>query len=1291
MGMSGSTRALATSGRPGPLPAPALSPARGRVLRRTCACGGAGTDGECEECRAAAPAVRRFAAGAGGPGLVPPIVHEVLRSPGRPLDPATLAFMEPRFGHDFGRVRVHADARAAESARAVGALAYAVGGDIVFGTGQFAPATAEGKRLLAHELAHVVQQPGAPAPGAATEVGPADDEYERAAEAAAHAAVGGAARPLPAAGPAPAAGPRIRRQSDPAAPPGAPTEDVGTPAGSPVGAPAGAPECPPVPTGLVEVDPAPPCPTPTHADTTEVARFHFCLDSDQLVPTERFQVLTEVVDDNPVSTRFLVHGYASTEGRADYNFRLACHRANAVGRALGKVLRDRITKRLIGKPDLGQRVASELASRLEVAAAGPTGQFAADPEGNRVVLVYAQTPGGAEPDEPTCADAPRHLGDVKPEVPCDPPTLDLTGMEGGPQLTHFHFCLDSDVLAAVGPSAVAAFAQRQASGATFVVHGFASTEGPADYNRRLSCHRAMRIARELTNAGVRPEQVREVSGLGATDQFASGPEFNRVVVVLAEGGEIAPIAESPMPADTIPQKRAIVDAALARLSAGQYALAADAYISFWTCGRTPTVRQAAERLTVLVPEDQDETEEGIGVNTVRLSNTALRADNPVECTMGRLIDMAFHHAVIGDPDLSPDLADRSKPAARHAAGLHLIALAGLSACQGQHARARVLRGKVLAGIDEPLADDPREDLPPPACAEAPQPTRRLPPAAGEKDRQAPAFGHSYEPPVLNSGALAGRAQLGAEARGAWSLPTGSDVIRASAEVSLLGRPEVFADYEVGFIQTILEDLTLAEYDSGRVVVQELPVPIRAGAITGGVPAPAPWTAPGATAVPDANGRASVRAGWRLDTDFALTFNYFRPDDLARTDLLDTWHRHTTVAIWLIARRRGAPLDRFSVVFLDGSVYEVTQDLNVDIRRKLGELDRPEEDPEGKGEKELYQFVGDFQASETSAGPTDERAAQLGGPAAGEIDLNRQVSRFLEPPAAPEAGGMSLDEYRQVAAQILDNLKLFPSEEAAAQGTGGTVMPRLGFVFGWLEVHVLIDRGSGRMLPYLGKEGEDPVRVESAGMGEWARLHLSKALALRLAKRDFLGQGRPVVLLRDVARRLPGTPEVGEAIFVLPPLQAEPDLLGDKKYSSMVLADMAGMWDCTEITISDRDAREFGMSYWLDRNGDLHRSPPDRFSKSDREDDEGWKTRLDCGPEFHPVGVSIGTVHTHTWDDPHPSPGDWNLAGVALCGKKHYIVSKSTVQTYSSDGSTAPVGDREALLPPGVRCTKQNFE
>ena len=90
----------------------------------------------------------------------PGSVHEVLGSPGQPLDAATRAYFDPRFGYDFSRVRVHRDDDATASARAMNARAYTVGTDVVFQTGEYTPQSSAGRRLLAHELTHVVQQSG---------------------------------------------------------------------------------------------------------------------------------------------------------------------------------------------------------------------------------------------------------------------------------------------------------------------------------------------------------------------------------------------------------------------------------------------------------------------------------------------------------------------------------------------------------------------------------------------------------------------------------------------------------------------------------------------------------------------------------------------------------------------------------------------------------------------------------------------------------------------------------------------------------------------------------------------------------------------------------------------------------------------------------------------------------------------------------------------------------------------------------------------------------------------------
>lgn len=188
------------------------SPIPSAILQRKCACGQHAAGGKCGSCRSSQQELRRHRTGK-GLATAPPIVHEVLRSPGQSLDNTARAFLEPWFGfdfstiqgrssepqrasaglaiessrepaeeeaenkarevlepstqrkrlsrgrpHDFSDVRIHTDARAAKSADAVGAAAYTVGLNIVFGAGQYRPRSLDGLGLLAHELTHVLQQ-----------------------------------------------------------------------------------------------------------------------------------------------------------------------------------------------------------------------------------------------------------------------------------------------------------------------------------------------------------------------------------------------------------------------------------------------------------------------------------------------------------------------------------------------------------------------------------------------------------------------------------------------------------------------------------------------------------------------------------------------------------------------------------------------------------------------------------------------------------------------------------------------------------------------------------------------------------------------------------------------------------------------------------------------------------------------------------------------------------------------------------------------------------------------------
>ena len=125
-------------------------------LQRACSCGGNAGGSTCTACEPESKLQRRGGGHAGG--APPPSVARTLASPGKPLAPDTRAGMERRFGYDFSRIRIHDGGGAAASARDVSARAYTVGGDIVFGAGEYRPGTPRADHLLAHELVHTIQQ-----------------------------------------------------------------------------------------------------------------------------------------------------------------------------------------------------------------------------------------------------------------------------------------------------------------------------------------------------------------------------------------------------------------------------------------------------------------------------------------------------------------------------------------------------------------------------------------------------------------------------------------------------------------------------------------------------------------------------------------------------------------------------------------------------------------------------------------------------------------------------------------------------------------------------------------------------------------------------------------------------------------------------------------------------------------------------------------------------------------------------------------------------------------------------
>src|SRR5262245_4986435 len=160
--------------------------ARPELAQSKCGCGAsAGVTGECAECASKKLTIDRRLKDDGAHAAAPPSVDEVVRSSGQPLDAETRKTMESRFGHDFSRVRVHTDERAAESASEVNAIAYTIGQDVVFAQDKYSPDSREGQTLLAHELAHTVQQSHAASHPGTASIGARDSALEREADRAA--------------------------------------------------------------------------------------------------------------------------------------------------------------------------------------------------------------------------------------------------------------------------------------------------------------------------------------------------------------------------------------------------------------------------------------------------------------------------------------------------------------------------------------------------------------------------------------------------------------------------------------------------------------------------------------------------------------------------------------------------------------------------------------------------------------------------------------------------------------------------------------------------------------------------------------------------------------------------------------------------------------------------------------------------------------------------------------------------------------------------------------------------
>jgi outer membrane protein OmpA-like peptidoglycan-associated protein len=336
------TRTRTAVAAPGRRPPRRLRPSQvTATLQRCCGSGAAHAGGgECPACRA-----KREGTASATPGTAPQLVNDVLRAAGQPLSADVRADMEGRLGHDFSDVRVHTNPSAAESAHAVNAVAYTVGRDVVFGSGQFRPGTSAGRRLLTHELTHVVQQHGAERPAGPLRIEPA----ATAAEHEAHAIAAGASTapmattvstastasrisPLPRIGVARCpceegseSGARVmtlqRQTAPPATGPSTPAPTAPSPAPGPsASAPAAAP--------------SPATPTPS---TMSSCRIHFQQGNTVIVNQAEADACLDQAQRyvaGGATRRVTLHGYASQEGPSALNTSLAAQRTERVRQLL---------------------------------------------------------------------------------------------------------------------------------------------------------------------------------------------------------------------------------------------------------------------------------------------------------------------------------------------------------------------------------------------------------------------------------------------------------------------------------------------------------------------------------------------------------------------------------------------------------------------------------------------------------------------------------------------------------------------------------------------------------------------------------------------------------------------------------------------------------------------------------------------------------------------------------------------------------------------------------------------
>jgi hypothetical protein len=433
--------------------------------------------------------------------------------------------------------------------------------------------------------------------------------------------------------------------------------------------------------------------------------------------------------------------------------------------------------------------------------------------------------------EPNCPPTPTGLGNIAPAPMCNEEGEEIDG-------EIFMFCRDSDVFRnRADLSRLRNFVNSQPSGTTFRVHTSSSVEGPGTsenvdrYNRNLSCHRLNRVIREFLNLGVQEQQIEAVSE-GPTERFGTGAAArprNRMAVIEAD-----PLQQTPRPDATGMSMEQIRNVAKQRIENGDYPLQADAYFARWSCGRWRTLAEAVARTNVVTEEAGKTISAGPelgttaseGANTIVLSPRIADTTDRIGCAANRITDLTFHH--FSRPVLM-NFEDQ------HHAGMHLVHLALFPECR---IPANVFLGTPEEVRSRPIPTDPFTGFIP-RCADQPLAGPLIPQRGPATIDTPPTFAMNTPLGLFgSSGSVVPSPSnnpitVGAEPDGAFSVV---------ANVDAIGTPASIADFEIGFVQTVMAESWVNTYVDGRKERRRFPLPLRDGPPRNDPASEPPWFA-----------------------------------------------------------------------------------------------------------------------------------------------------------------------------------------------------------------------------------------------------------------------------------------------------------------------------------------------------------------------------------------------------------------------------------------------------------------